>query len=419
MRSLLFIKKILLYTFYLIIISSVVYLIFFINTQDPDKKRLRKELRSIVKKNTIIKHLYNDYREEFLPDTQFIKVNYKKIDLDFLNLNGCYFGECYTFFIEQYEDKIIIIERGGEIKISSFDNLEVKNPKFQNLDSNLNFEYILDTLVHENEIFVTGKNIVGEKTFIEIVKGKYNENEIEFKSIIKLESEGCILRNSVHSGKIQIFENNKNKILISINSAGQLDEPKLDSLNADSICGKILLVNAENNNYEIFSSGHRNIIGLYADGNLVLSTEHGPFAGDEINKIEKGKKYGWPVVSYGEKYSRDKKNINPTYKKSHSDNGFEEPIFSFIPAIGISEIIKLPNNFSNLWQNNFLVASLNGKYLYRIKFDNSYNKIIYYEPIYIGDRIRDLIYNVEKKKIYLALELEGALGIISTYEKKN
>ena len=419
MRSLLFIKKILLYTFYLIIISSVVYLIFFINTQDPDKKRLRKELRSIVKKNTIIKHLYNDYREEFLPDTQFIKVNYKKIDLDFLNLNGCYFGECYTFFIEQYEDKIIIIERGGEIKISSFDNLEVKNPKFQNLDSNLNFEYILDTLVYENEIFVTGKNIVGEKTFIEIVKGKYNENEIEFKSIIKLESEGCILRNSVHSGKIQIFENNKNKILISINSAGQLDEPKLDSLNADSICGKILLVNAENNNYEIFSSGHRNIIGLYADGNLVLSTEHGPFAGDEINKIEKGKKYGWPVVSYGEKYSRDKKNINPTYKKSHSDNGFEEPIFSFIPAIGISEIIKLPNNFSNLWQNNFLVASLNGKYLYRIKFDNSYNKIIYYEPIYIGDRIRDLIYNVEKKKIYLALELEGALGIISTYEKKN
>ena len=45
----------------------------------------------------------------------------------------------------------------------------------------------------------------------------------------------------------------------------------------------------ENNNYEIFSSGHRNIIGLYADGNLVLSTEHGPFAGDEINKIEKEK----------------------------------------------------------------------------------------------------------------------------------
>ena len=91
----------------------------------------------------------------------------------------------------------------------------------------------------------------------------------------------------------------------------------------------------------------------------------------------------------------------------------EEPIFSFVPAIGISEIIKLPNNFSKLWQDNFLLASLNGKYLYRIKFDDDYNKIIYYEPIYIGDRIRDLIYNKDSKKILLALELESALGIIT------
>ena len=106
----------------------------------------------------------------------------KKIDLDFLNLNGCYFGECYSFFIEQYEDKIIIIERGGEIKISSFNNLEVKNPKFQNLDSNLNFEYILDTLVHENEIFVTGKNIVGEK----MINSSPTRNASIIKSLMDL-----------------------------------------------------------------------------------------------------------------------------------------------------------------------------------------------------------------------------------------
>ena len=183
-----------------------------------------------------------------------------------------------------------------------------------------------------------------------------------------------------------------------------------------SLRRKILLVDAKNNSYEIYSSGHRNIIGLYADKNIILSTEHGPHAGDEINKIQKGKKYGWPVVSYGEKYKRNKSNLNPTYKKNHKKNGFEEPIFSFIPAIGISEIIKLPNNFSNLWQDNFLVASLNGKYLYRVKFDEEYSKIIYYEPIFIGDRIRDLIYNNDEKKIYLALELEGALGIISKIE---
>ena len=73
----------------------------------------------------------------------------------------------------------------------------------------------------------------------------------------------------------------------------------------------------------------------------------------------------------------------------------------------------MPNNFSKLWQDNFLLASLNKKYLYRIKFNDDYNKIIYKEPIYIGDRIRDLIYNKDLQKIFLALELEGNLGIIT------
>ena len=79
----------------------------------------------------------------------------------------------------------------------------------------------------------------------------------------------------------------------------------------------------------------------------------------------------------------------------------------------ISLFVFTPPAKDNLWQDNFLLASLNGKYLYRVRFDDDYNKIIYYEPIYIGDRIRDLIYNKDSKKILLALELEGALGIIT------
>ena len=66
-----------------------------------------------------------------------------------------------------------------------------------------------------------------------------------------------------------------------------------------------------------------------------------------------------------------------------------------------------------MWQDNFLLASLNKKYLYRIKFNDDYNKVIYKEPIYVGDRIRDLIYNKDSQKIFLALELEGNLGIIT------
>ena len=406
-------KKILTYSFYLVLVFSFVYLVYFINAQDPSKKRLRKELKSIVKKNTLIKQLYNDYREEFLPDTQFIKVNYKKIDLDFLNLNGCYFGECYTFYLEQFNEKLIIADRKGNIKITSFSDLDSDNPEFSSIQTNLDFDYILDTHIHKNDIYITGKKDVGDKTFLEIVRGKFDNNKINFESIIKLRSESCIMRFAVHSGKVQIYNDDKNKILLAVNSAKGLDNPTMENLSPDSICGKILLIDAKNKSYEIYSSGHRNLSGLYVDENVIISAEHGPYAGDELNKIEKNKKYGWPITSYGEKYSRDKNEVEPNYKKNHKKSGFEEPIFSFVPAIGISEIIRLPNNFSKLWQDNFLLASLNGKYLYRIKFDESYNKIIYYEPIYIGDRIRDLIYNNDTKKILLALELEGSLGIIT------
>ena len=66
-----------------------------------------------------------------------------------------------------------------------------------------------------------------------------------------------------------------------------------------------------------------------------------------------------------------------------------------------------------MWQDNFLVGSLNGKHLFRVKFDDNYEKIIYYEKIFIGDRIRDIIYDKESKDIFLSLELTGSLGILT------
>ena len=400
------------YFFYIILVLFIGYFIYFINTQDPAKKRLRKDLKNIIKEGSIVKHLYNDYRELFLPETQFINLNFEEIELNFLNLNQWYFGKCHTFFLEQYKDNLIIADRNTKIRSIKFDDLLNRRLNFENFNTNLDIDYILDIKIHNNKIYLSGKKNVDKKTYIEVLKGEIINNKINFESVIKLSSDKCFLRDSVHSGKIEFFENNENKILLSINGSGSVDNGTLDTLKSDNICGKILLINPTSKSYEIFSYGHRNIIGLYSDEKIVLATEHGPNAGDEVNKIEQGKKYGWPVSSYGEKYSRNKDDLVPNYKKSHKSQGFIEPIFSFIPAIGISEIIKLPNSFSQIWQDNFLIASLNGKYLYRVKFDNVFSKIIYYEPIYIGDRIRDLIYHKNSESIFLALELEGSIGII-------
>ena len=96
---------------------------------------------------------------------------------------------------------------------------------------------------------------------------------------------------------------------------------------------------------------------------------------------------------------------------------FEEPIFSFVPSFGISEIERIPNDFSSYWADNFLITSLNGRTIYRIKFDKNYNKVIYSEPMFLGERIRDIKYINSQKIIALALEETGSIGIIMKVNK--
>ena len=199
--------------------------------------------------------------------------------------------------------------------------------------------------------------------------------------------------------------NDENGLLITI---GQNNPIKVKD---NSIIGKILFIGFNNKEPKIISSGHRNTQGLWTDGTIILSTEHGPRGGDEINNIKINENYGWPEASYGEPYGP--KNTEPKFLKDHFNFGYQEPVFTFLKAIGISELIKLPNSFSNFWQNNFLVSSLWGHSIFRIKLDKKFKKLIFYEKIYIGQRIRDIMYLKEKNAILVALEEKGEIGIIT------
>ena len=240
-----------------------------------------------------------------------------------------------------------------------------------------------------------------------------NLENLIFKKIFNTSE--CI--NEIQSGRIQkINKNNKN--LIYLSTAGdnlkRNDEKDSKPQSQNSLFGKIIEINLADLKYKIFSKGHRNILGLYADNNIILATENGPRGGDEINRIVENKNYGWDIASYGEKYKRTETN-EKDYKDSHEDFGFEEPLFSFVPSIGISEIIKIDNNFSKKWQNNYLIASLNYMHLLRVKFNNSFTKLIYIEKIFIGERIRDLIYLKDKNIILFAMESTGSIGLLQSY----
>ena len=150
-----------------------------------------------------------------------------------------------------------------------------------------------------------------------------------FKNFFKSESCG----ENLNAGRMKIFNFNGSDGLLATIGGEKLNEPTDKPQDKNSDIGKIIFIDFKSKKKEIFSIGHRNPQGLFIQDNLIIATEHGPKGGDEINKIEFGKNYGWPIASYGTAYQHVKKNKNKKYLKNHLNNNFEEPIFSFVPSM--------------------------------------------------------------------------------------
>tara|TARA_Y100000591_G_C21772623_1_gene666419 strand:+ start:87 stop:1346 length:1260 start_codon:yes stop_codon:yes gene_type:complete len=351
-------------------------------------------------------NLFNDYNIKFLPETQYINLNFERKKIDYKKLNR------NSFYIDVYKENLIITRKNNEfynIKLSELEK-EDKKIEFTKYKINEAFNtkrFIFDSLILNNHIYVTTRTKYEDCEKFEIYFAKI-EKRFNFK-IFKSFDE-CITIGTGTS-RIEAFKfNNKDGLLVTTHDADN-DQPGVKPQNDNSIFGKILFIDIKTKEFEIFSKGHRNAQGLFVKDNIVLSTEHGPRGGDEINKIEFKKNYGWPIVSYGKSYKKDIK-----YLKSHKDSGFEEPLYAFVPSIGISQLIVLPDTFNSEWQTSALVTSLNGRTIYRVKFeDKTFNKIIYIEEIYIGERIRDIKYVDKLNFIVVALERTGDIGILKNY----
>ncbi len=119
---------------------------------------------------------------------------------------------------------------------------------------------------------------------------------------------------------------------------------------------------------EIYSLGHRNPLGLYfhpVTGEL-WSTEEGPQGGDELNKIEMGKNYGWPRVSLGRNYDGTR------VGEGFSAPGLEEPIVFWVPAIAISGLSIYNGEAFPAWKGHMFVGAMRantGQHIQRVWFN--------------------------------------------------
>ena len=302
--------------------------------------------------------------------------------------------------------------------INDFINLEQFNKGTHNIFS------LKDLLIDDKKIYISLTEEIKEDCWnTSIISGEINYDEINFEKIFTPSE--CI-----YYTKNKNWINNQDKEFSGHQSGGRMIKYK-DSIlftigeyrsrylaqNTNSVNGKIIKISLdENKNYKIISMGHRNPQGLLYDklNNFLLETEHGPMGGDEINLIEIDDinknvipNYGWPKVSAGEHYGGkvDKNKFKyekyPLYK-SHEEYGFIEPLISFVPSIGISQIVKIK-------KNKYLVSSLKDMSLYFFELDKN-KKLTNLKRVQIDERVRDMI--LKDNKIYLFLETSASIGLI-------
>lgn len=136
---------------------------------------------------------------------------------------------------------------------------------------------------------------------------------------------------------------------------------------------------------EIWSFGHRNVLGAALDErNRLWVAEMGPRGGDELNRVERGKDYGWPTIGYGEEYSGE-----PIHQTTQAP-GLEQPVYYWDPVISPGALTIYSGALFPEWKGSFFVAGLSSRALVRLVLKD--DRVVGEERLLAdrGDRIREV-----------------------------
>jgi len=331
-------------------------------------------------------------------------------------------GSKPILYLDSYNDNIIGVTGDGIIFFLKELDSQKSSIQISFIINNLNelvqnskvfkkdYMSFKDLLIKDDKIYLSLVDEIEENCYnFSILYGELDLHNLEFDYFYKPKDCSNINLNKnfnshASGGRMQIVGNE-----LIITNGDYFDWPKAQD--TKSSLGKLVGINLFNKKFRFISMGHRNPQGLYynSETNFLISSEHGPRGGDELNIIPLDNNqiynYGWPISSYGEHY--DGKFVEEApLNKSHSDFGFVEPIKYFSPALGLSEITQYS-------QNTYILTSMaSGKLL---KFDIEGKKYIENteERHELNERVRDLV--IKNKNIYLSIE-SNIPGILILYE---
>jgi hypothetical protein len=393
--------------------------IFFIPNTKREIKQLEISLKKTVKKNELL-ILERDKFNNVLNSGKLKFENYNNEKYKFFSVILPFNNELDLYsnkksgYIELYDKYIIVFFTSGKIIFLNKEDFFKGVFNFITVESNFNdsvlfdqklkWTGIKDIAVEGNDVFVSVTEEIETNCYnTSLYQSKINKRLMDFKKIyipddcfnLDRKIEAFKYFNGYQTGgRIKVT---KNKIYLT-NGDYNTWEKVQDN---ESSAGKIIEFDRTSLKKKIISMGHRNPQGLYLnkDKNILISTEHGPKGGDEVNIIKLDQNliqnFGWPISSYGNHY--DSIPINSftnefaPLNKSHKNFNFIEPIKYFIKSIGISEIIANYNV-----NNSFFITSLKNNTIYEMQLDNNLNFLAIKNKTKLNERIRDIIYDYEK-----------------------
>ncbi|MFB9055802.1 PQQ-dependent sugar dehydrogenase [Mariniflexile ostreae] len=278
------------------------------------------------------------------------------------------------------------------------------------MDIHLHPDYETNGWIYMSYAAAEGEGDGGNTT---LMRAKLKDNKLVEKQQLYKASPNS--KKGQHFGSRIAFDND-GYLYFSIGDRGDRD---LNPQDITRDCGKIYrlhddgtipvdnpFVHSEHAKKAIYSYGHRNPQGLVKnpETGAIWSHEHGPQGGDEINIIQKGKNYGWPVISYGINYS------GTSFTDITEKKGMEQPVFYWVPSIAPSGMAFVSSDKYPEWSGSLLVGALKFQYLERLVLEKG--KVVKREKLMEkAGRIRNVV-QAPDGYIYVAVEGKGIVKII-------
>ncbi len=285
------------------------------------------------------------------------------------------------------DGRILITEKAGTMRIATANGalsapitgLPTVNSKGQGGLLGITVDPDFDTNRMVYWVFSENSN---EGNLTAVAKGRLANDEKTIENATVIFRATPAYNGTLHYGGRIIFDKNKNLFVSTGERSDLATRPKAQDLS--TALGKIVhitkdgkavannpFVNMPNAMPENYSYGHRNVQGLalHPKTGDLWECEFGPRGGDEVNRIQAGKNYGWPIITYGIEYAGGAINNGLT-----QNEGMEQPVYYWDPVASPSGMTFYSGTLIPEWENDLFIGGLSSMHIVRLKIQN--NKVV-------------------------------------------